>query len=77
MATPFDGRRLSRRQLLASLGVAGAALAAGSPAAAAFSRGSKAARLVEAAASTSAAGSDLGAVEHIVFLMMENRSHDH
>jgi len=77
MATPFDGRRLSRRQLLASLGVAGAALAAGSPAAAAFSRGSKAARLVEAAASTSAAGSDLGAVEHIVFLMMENRSYDH
>jgi phospholipase C len=77
MASPFDGPRLSRRQLLASLGVAGAALAVGSPAAAAFSRGTKGVRLVDAAASTVAAGSDLGAVEHIVFLMMENRSYDH
>jgi phospholipase C len=77
MTSRFDGRPLTRRQLLASLGLAGAALAAGSPAAAAFSRGSKAARLVDVAASTRAAGSDLGAVEHIVFLMMENRSYDH
>ena len=77
MTSPFEGRRLTRRQLLASFGLAGAALAAGSPAAAAFSRGSKATRLVDVAASTRAAGSDLGAVEHIVFLMMENRSYDH
>ena len=77
MTSPFQGRPLTRRQLLASLGLAGAALAAGSPAAAALSRGRKGARLVEAAASTRAAGSDLGAVEHIVFLMMENRSYDH
>ena len=73
-----DGKlRLSRRQLLASLGVAGAAIAAGNPAAAAIARGPKGAHLVRTAALTSAAGSDLGAVEHIVFLMMENRSYDH
>jgi phospholipase C len=34
-------------------------------------------RVVQKAAATTAAGSDLGAVEHIVFLMMENRSYDH
>jgi phospholipase C len=77
MTTPFDGPRLSRRQLLASLGLAGAAAAVGSPAAAAFSRGSKGVQLVNLAASSTAAGSDLGAVEHLVFLMMENRSYDH
>jgi len=33
--------------------------------------------LVRAAAATPAAGSDLGAVEHVVFLMQENRSFDH
>ncbi len=31
----------------------------------------------EAAARVPAAGSDIGAVEHVVFLMMENRSFDH
>src|SRR5579863_371882 len=34
-------------------------------------------RMVEVAAATPAAGSDLGAVEHVVFLMHENRSFDH
>jgi phospholipase C len=34
------------------------------------------ASLVRRAAATSAAGSDLGAIEHIVILMMENRSYD-
>jgi phospholipase C len=71
----FDPR-LTRRQLLASLGLAGAAVAVGGPAAA-LARGSKGVDLVRMAASTTAAGSDLGAVEHIVFLMMENRSYDH
>ena len=33
--------------------------------------------LVKAAAAVPAAGSDLGAVEHVVFLMHENRSFDH
>jgi phospholipase C len=56
--------------------VAGAAIAAGNPAAA-VARGPRGANLVRTAALTKAAGSDLGAVEHIVFLMMENRSYDH
>jgi phospholipase C len=34
-------------------------------------------RIVKAATSVRAAGSDLGAVEHVVFLMHENRSFDH
>jgi phospholipase C len=67
--------RLSRRQLLASLGLASAAVVGGP--AAAFANGSKGVKLVREAAATTAAGSDLGAVEHIVFLMMENRSYDH
>ncbi|HTW97655.1 MAG TPA: alkaline phosphatase family protein [Acidimicrobiales bacterium] len=69
------GPRISRRQLLASLGFTGAAVALAGPGRL-FSR-SAAARLAGAAATTRPAGSDLGAVEHIVFLMMENRSYDH
>jgi phospholipase C len=68
--------RLTRRQLLASLGWAGASVALAGPAAA-WARRSAGANLVRLAASTKAAGSDLGAVDHIVFLMMENRSYDH
>jgi len=34
-------------------------------------------RLAAQAAATAPAGSDIGALEHIVFLMMENRSYDH
>jgi phospholipase C len=62
-----DARAYTRRQVLAGgLGAAGAALlaACGSPA-------------VRRAAATPPAGSDLGAVEHLVFLMQENRSFDH
>jgi phospholipase C len=76
MTSPGFNVRLSRRQLLASLGLASAAAVVGGPAAA-FANGSKAVKLVRTAAATTAAGSDLGAVEHIVFLMMENRSYDH
>src|SRR5580658_502318 len=68
--------RLTRRQLLASLGWAGASVALAGPAAA-WARRSGGANLVRLAASTKAAGSDLGAIDHIVFLMMENRSYDH
>jgi phospholipase C len=78
MAGPDHRRtspRLTRRQLLASLGVAGAAAVAGP--AAVWGRGDAGSRLIRLAASTKPAGSDLGAVEHIVFLMMENRSYDH
>jgi phospholipase C len=70
------GPRLTRRQLLASLGWAGAAAAVAGPAAA-WAQSASPAALVRRAASTAPAGSDLGAIEHIVFLMMENRSYDH
>ena len=65
--------RVSRRQVLAG-GLAGAAtvgvgLSAG--------RSVSGAATVRRAASVEAAGSDLGAVEHVVFLMQENRSFDH
>jgi phospholipase C len=68
--------RLTRRQLLASLGLAGAAAVVARPAAA-WAQSGSAAGLVRRAAATAPAGADLGAVEHIVFLMMENRSYDH
>jgi phospholipase C len=67
---------LTRRQALRLIGGLGAAAAASGPAAA-WANGAAAQRLVASAASARAAGSDLGAVEHIVFLMMENRSYDH
>jgi phospholipase C len=76
MTGPGFNVRLSRRQLLASLGLASAAAVVGGPAEA-FAKGSKGIKLVRTAAATTAAGSDLGAVDHIVFLMMENRSYDH
>jgi phospholipase C len=63
---------ITRRQAIAGAGtLSAAALAAG----AALSPPGWA-RLVQRAARARAAGSDLGAVEHIVFLMMENRSYD-
>jgi phospholipase C len=70
-----DVPRFDRRTLLA------AALAAGGAAVlAAAERGDTAAAgaaLARAATSTKPAGSDLGAIEHVVFLMQENRSFDH
>jgi phospholipase C len=70
-----EGRRFDRRTLL------GAALAAGgATVVATASRGDAAAAdvsLARAAASTKPAGSDLGAIEHVVFVMQENRSFDH
>jgi len=70
-----DAPRFDRRTLLA------AALASGGAAVlAAAERGDTAtagAAVARAAASTKPAGSDLGAIEHVVFLMQENRSFDH
>jgi phospholipase C len=67
---------LTRRQLLAHFGMVGAGAFVARPAASwAFS--SRPGRLIARAAAGPAAGSDLGAIEHIVFLMMENRSYDH
>jgi len=70
-----DAPRFDRRTLLA------AALATGGAAVlTAAERGDTAAAgatVARAAASTKPAGSDLGAIEHVVFLMQENRSFDH
>ena len=70
------GRPLTRRQLMTYLGMAGSG-AFLSKSAAAWAASSAPQRLVARAASAKAAGSDLGAIDHIVFLMMENRSYDH
>ncbi len=70
------GRNVSRRELLSYFGMAGATSFLAGPAAA-WGRSNAPARLIKAAAGVSPHGSDLGAVEHIVFLMMENRSYDH
>jgi phospholipase C len=61
-----DRRRITRRRLLQSglYGGLGVALAACSG-------------TVRKAASVKPAGSDLGAIDHLVFLMQENRSFDH
>jgi phospholipase C len=70
-----SSKRFDRRTLL------GLAMAAGGAAiVAAAERGDTAAAgaaLTRAAASTKAAGSDIGAIEHVIFLMQENRSFDH
>ena len=69
----FDRARFDRRTVLA------AALATGGGAIlAAASRGNRAgAAMAQLAARTKPAGSDLGAIEHVVFMMQENRSFDH
>ena len=76
MRLPEDlqGRRLTRRELMSYFGMAGAGAVLAAPSVSWAARG---AETVAKAASTAAAGSDLEAVEHIVFLMMENRSYDH
>jgi phospholipase C len=67
--------RFDRRALLTAALAGGGAAVLG-----AASRGNAAAAdvgLARAAALTKPAGSDLGAIEHVVFLMQENRSFDH
>ena len=64
--------QLNRRTFLA------AALAAGGGGLlAAMGGGGAGAATIRAAAKTKAAGSDLGAIEHVIFFMQENRSFDH
>ena len=78
MRKPFSGHPgITRRDLLKSLGFGGAAGALAGPAARWARTTEGANSLVRLAAATAPAGSDLGAVDHIVFLMMENRSYDH
>jgi phospholipase C len=70
------GRPLTRRDLLSYLGALGAGALVSRPAAA-WANSASGASLIARAARTKAAGSDLGAIDHIIFLMMENRSYDH
>jgi phospholipase C len=68
-----SARRLDRRRFLELAGAtSGAALLASLGA-----EGRAVASTVHQASSVAPAGSDLGAIEHVVFLMMENRSFDH
>ncbi len=68
MSTPPNSpRRISRRSVVAGVLGVGAGLAVNSAAGAA----------VERSLAIGPAGSDLGAVEHVVVLMLENRSYDH
>ena len=62
--------RITRRQVLAGAAVTGMGALAGCG-------GTASTSTVTTAAKIAPAGSDLGAVEHVVFLMMENRSFDH
>ncbi len=64
---------LTRRQALSRAGKLGAAALAAEAVAGAPAGWAK---LVQKAAATKPAGSDLGAIEHFVFLTMENRSYD-
>jgi len=72
----LQGKHLTRRQLMERLGMVGAG-AFVSQSALAWMAGPTWASVIERAARTKPAGSDLEAVEHIVFLMLENRSYDH
>jgi phospholipase C len=71
-----DGQDLTRRQLMERLGIVGAGAFVSESALAWMARPGWASA-IERAARIKPAGSDLGAVEHIVFLMLENRSYDH
>jgi phospholipase C len=68
-----EGARFDRRALLrATLAAGGAGLVA-----AVSGRAGTGAAAIAKASNTAPAGSDLGAIEHVVFLMQENRSFDH
>src|SRR6202451_2225999 len=68
---------MTRRDLLRSLGFVAGASALVGPVAKWATTAKGATDLVSLAAATAPAGSDIGAIDHIVFLMMENRSYDH
>src|ERR1700727_1065823 len=78
MQLPDDlkGRALSRREILGYFGMLGAGAALLNPVSA-WGKSAAGQRLISQAAAVKPHGSDLGAVEHIVFLMLENRSYDH
>ncbi len=78
MRLPEDlrGRSLTRREILRYFGLLGTSAVVVDQAAA-WTATARGAELIERALRVSSAGSDLGALDHIVFLMMENRSYDH
>jgi phospholipase C len=67
---------MNRRELMRYLGMTSASVFL-SNSAASWAASAKGVQLIARAAQTKPHGSDLEAVEHIVFLMMENRSYDH
>jgi phospholipase C len=77
--------RMTRRELIAAVSAVGAAAAIGLPERAAAMpspatiarRAQRANALAANAAAIPPAGGDIGAIDHIVFLMLENRSYDH
>src|SRR5580658_8424550 len=72
MSGDLRSPRLDRRTFLA------AALATSGGVLAAMGRGGGAgASVIRAARATRADGADLGAIEHVIFFMQENRSFDH
>src|ERR1700759_3949233 len=72
---------MSRREGIAAITAMGGAPAFGIPEGIANAAPARAAArrasLAAEAASIPPAGGDLGAIDHIVFLMLENRSYDH
>jgi phospholipase C len=82
---------MTRRELIAAISTVGAAAALGLPeramaasttpmhhsAAPLRHSATRSPSLAAKAASIAPAGGDIGAIEHVVFLMMENRSYDH
>jgi phospholipase C len=69
--------RFSRRQLLQAAGALGIGGAMTGPERAFASTPEIGRQIIRKAANTAPAGSDLGAIEHVIYLMMENRSYDH
>jgi phospholipase C len=84
LAKMGDLSKLSRRELIAAITTLGAAAAVGVPEHAVAASARNAARRATQARAVAAqaamippAGGDIGAIDHIVFLMLENRSYDH
>jgi phospholipase C len=70
-AVNHHDRGITRRQFLAAAAASGAGLVS-----AGCSRGGSSS-IVTRSSAVAPAGSDIGAIEHVIFLMMENRSFDH
>jgi phospholipase C len=68
---------MSRREIIAAITAVGAAAALGIPEAVANAASTRGASTAARAAAIPPAGGDLGAIDHVVFLMLENRSYDH